>query len=85
MIDRKHCCFLDESIKCKIFIIYLLFQSLLRGRFLRTERTAEDERPPSVAANELHQLRQRNTVSGLRCAHLFIVYILFAICLSVKS
>ena len=51
-------------------ILCLLFQSLLRGRFLRTERTAEDERPPSVAANELDQLRQRNTVTGLRCAHL---------------
>lgn len=41
-------------------------QSLLRGRFLRTERTTEDVRPPSVAASELLQLRQRNTVSGLR-------------------
>lgn len=41
-------------------------QSLLRGRFLRNERTIEDERPPSVAANELVQLRQRHTVSGLR-------------------
>ncbi|KNA12105.1 hypothetical protein SOVF_128930 [Spinacia oleracea] len=41
-------------------------QSLLRGRFLRTERTTEDERPPSVAARELLQLRQRNTVSDLR-------------------
>ncbi|KAL3523526.1 hypothetical protein ACH5RR_016360 [Cinchona calisaya] len=41
-------------------------QSLLRGRFLRNERPVEDERPPSVAASELVQLRQRNTVSGLR-------------------
>ncbi|KAI4346453.1 hypothetical protein L6164_007348 [Bauhinia variegata] len=41
-------------------------QSLLRGRFLRGERTVEDERPPSMAANELSQLRQRHTVSGLR-------------------
>ncbi|XP_021718873.1 uncharacterized protein LOC110686567 [Chenopodium quinoa] len=41
-------------------------QSFLRGRFLRTERTTEDERPPSVAASELLQLRQRNTVSDLR-------------------
>ncbi|KAJ7974982.1 RING/U-box superfamily protein [Quillaja saponaria] len=41
-------------------------QSLLRGRFLRNERTDEDERPPSMAANELVQLRQRHTVSGLR-------------------
>ncbi|KAF7811653.1 protein neuralized [Senna tora] len=41
-------------------------QSLLRGRFLRNERTVEDERPPSMAANELVQLRQRHTVSGLR-------------------
>ncbi|XAR52308.1 Ubiquitin--protein ligase [Bertholletia excelsa] len=41
-------------------------QSLLRGRFLRSERPVEDERPPSVAASELVQLRQRHTVSGLR-------------------
>ncbi|CAA0806282.1 RING/U-box superfamily protein [Striga hermonthica] len=41
-------------------------QSLLRGRFLRNERPAEEERPPSMAANELNQLRQRHTVSGLR-------------------
>ncbi|GER33185.1 RING/U-box superfamily protein [Striga asiatica] len=41
-------------------------QSLLRGRFLRNERPAEEERPPSVAASELNQLRQRHTVSGLR-------------------
>ncbi|THG11285.1 uncharacterized protein LOC114278766 isoform X2 [Camellia sinensis] len=41
-------------------------QSLLRGRFLRNERPVEDERPPSVAAGELVQLRQRHTVSGLR-------------------
>ncbi|XP_060182670.1 uncharacterized protein LOC132612596 isoform X1 [Lycium barbarum] len=40
-------------------------QSLLRGRFLH-ERPAEEERPPSIAASELVQLRQRNTVSGLR-------------------
>ncbi|XP_039003555.1 uncharacterized protein LOC120130381 [Hibiscus syriacus] len=41
-------------------------QSLLRGRFLRNERPVEEERPPSVAASELSQLRQRHTVSGLR-------------------
>uniref|UniRef100_A0A5B6Z864 RING-type domain-containing protein n=1 Tax=Davidia involucrata TaxID=16924 RepID=A0A5B6Z864_DAVIN len=41
-------------------------QSLLRGRFLRNERPVEDERPPSMAAGELVQLRQRHTVSGLR-------------------
>ncbi|KAL2994882.1 hypothetical protein AAZX31_10G187900 [Glycine max] len=41
-------------------------QSLLRGRFLRNERTVEDERPLSMAASELVQLRQRHTVSGLR-------------------
>ncbi|PWA78667.1 zinc finger, RING/FYVE/PHD-type [Artemisia annua] len=41
-------------------------QSLLRGRFLRNERPVEDERPSSVAASELVQLRQRHTVSGLR-------------------
>ncbi|GMH10222.1 hypothetical protein Nepgr_012063 [Nepenthes gracilis] len=43
-----------------------LIQSLLRGRFLRNERPIEEERPPSVAASELLQLRQRHTVSGLR-------------------
>lgn len=41
-------------------------QSLLRGRFLRNERPVEEERPPSMAASELVQLRQRQTVSGLR-------------------
>ncbi|XP_011101524.1 uncharacterized protein LOC105179586 [Sesamum indicum] len=41
-------------------------QSLLRGRFLRNERPAEEERPPSMAASELNQLRQRQSVSGLR-------------------
>ncbi|XVF82997.1 hypothetical protein PTKIN_Ptkin16aG0097500 [Pterospermum kingtungense] len=41
-------------------------QSLLRGRFLRNERPVEEERPPSMAASELSQLRQRHTVSGLR-------------------
>lgn len=41
-------------------------QSLLRGRFLRNNRLAEDERPASVAASELGLLRQRRTVSGLR-------------------
>ncbi|KAF3434113.1 hypothetical protein FNV43_RR25216 [Rhamnella rubrinervis] len=41
-------------------------QSLLRGRFLRNERPVEEERPPSIAASELVQLRQRHTVSGLR-------------------
>ncbi|XP_076899499.1 uncharacterized protein LOC143553371 [Bidens hawaiensis] len=40
-------------------------QSLLRGRFLRNERPIEEERPSSVAASELVQLRQRHTVSGL--------------------
>ncbi|XP_057789452.1 uncharacterized protein LOC131006278 isoform X2 [Salvia miltiorrhiza] len=41
-------------------------QSLLRGRFLRNERPVEEERPPSIAAGELNQLRQRHTVSGMR-------------------
>ncbi|XWS56364.1 hypothetical protein CRYUN_Cryun09bG0079700 [Craigia yunnanensis] len=41
-------------------------QSLLRGRFLRNERPVEEERPPSMAASELIQLRLRHTVSGLR-------------------
>ncbi|KAH9768626.1 RING-type domain-containing protein [Citrus sinensis] len=38
-----------------------------QGRFLRNnERPVEEERPPSMAAGELLQLRQRHTVSGLR-------------------
>ncbi|EPS68337.1 hypothetical protein M569_06433, partial [Genlisea aurea] len=41
-------------------------QSLLRGRFLRNDRPAEDERPASAAASELHQMRERQTVSELR-------------------
>ncbi|KAJ0966660.1 hypothetical protein J5N97_023577 [Dioscorea zingiberensis] len=41
-------------------------QSLLRGRFLRNGRPSEEERPPSAAARELGQLRQRHPVSGLR-------------------
>ncbi|GLJ06699.1 hypothetical protein SUGI_0045600 [Cryptomeria japonica] len=41
-------------------------QSLLRGRFLRTGPGTEEERPPSTAARELGQLRQRRTVSALR-------------------
>ncbi|KAL5995162.1 hypothetical protein ACLOJK_025220 [Asimina triloba] len=40
-------------------------RSLLRGRFLRNERSNDDDRPPSLAARELGQLRQRHTVSGL--------------------
>ncbi|CAH2074168.1 unnamed protein product [Thlaspi arvense] len=41
-------------------------QSLLRGRFLRNERPADQERTPSMASRELLQLRERQTVSGLR-------------------
>ncbi|KAB2614667.1 hypothetical protein D8674_021255 [Pyrus ussuriensis x Pyrus communis] len=41
-------------------------QSLLRGRFLRNARVIENERPTSMAENELGLLRQRHTVSGLR-------------------
>ncbi|CAH8379786.1 unnamed protein product [Eruca vesicaria subsp. sativa] len=41
-------------------------QSLLRGRFLRNERPADQERTPSTASRELLQLRERQTVSGLR-------------------
>lgn len=56
------------------FIFYILYenltkisiQSLLRGRFLRNGRPVEDERPPSLAARELGQIRQRHPVSGLR-------------------
>ncbi|KAH0943929.1 hypothetical protein HID58_003566 [Brassica napus] len=41
-------------------------QSLLRGRFLRSETPSEEVRAPSVAASEIRQLRERQTVSGLR-------------------
>ncbi|CAL9229141.1 unnamed protein product [Arabidopsis halleri] len=41
-------------------------QSLLRGRFLRNERPTVPERTPSMASRELLQLRERQTVSGLR-------------------
>lgn len=36
------------------------------------ERPVEEERPPSMAAGELLQLRQRHTVSGLRYAHVLL-------------
>ncbi|KAG6549327.1 hypothetical protein Mapa_009044 [Marchantia paleacea] len=41
-------------------------QNLLRGRFLRNGVTADEDRPPSSAAGEIGQLRQRRAVSGLR-------------------
>ncbi|XP_078182633.1 uncharacterized protein LOC144576203 isoform X3 [Carex rostrata] len=40
-------------------------QALLRGRFLRNIPAVEEERPVSVAAREIGQLRQRQRVSGL--------------------
>ncbi|CAF2155704.1 unnamed protein product [Brassica napus] len=43
-----------------------LGDSLLRGRFLRSETPSEEVRAPSVAASEIRQLRERQTVSGLR-------------------
>ncbi|KAL6516720.1 hypothetical protein OROGR_020025 [Orobanche gracilis] len=42
-------------------------QALLRGRFLRNERSIQDKRPSSMAATELGLLRERHTVSGLSC------------------
>uniref|UniRef100_A0ACD5XSU2 Uncharacterized protein n=1 Tax=Avena sativa TaxID=4498 RepID=A0ACD5XSU2_AVESA len=45
--------------------------ALLRGRFLRNGGLPEEaSRPPSVAARELGQLRQRHPVSGLRLENL---------------
>eukprot|EP00249_Psilotum_nudum_P022456 c28522_g1_i1 orf=385-3000(-) len=41
-------------------------QSFLRGRFLRTGTTNEEELASSSAAGELGQLRQRRAVTGLR-------------------
>lgn len=56
-------------------IILFTFQSLLRGRFLRNNRSTEDERPTSVAASELGLLRQRRTVSGLRYYIYYALYL----------
>ncbi|XP_045829717.1 uncharacterized protein LOC123921282 [Trifolium pratense] len=41
-------------------------QALLRGRFLRNDRSVDHNRSTSVAESELGLLRQRQTVSGLR-------------------
>ncbi|KAL8263038.1 hypothetical protein R6Q59_024387 [Mikania micrantha] len=41
-------------------------QALLKGRFLRNQRFAEDEKQTSVAANELGFLRQTHAVSDIR-------------------
>lgn len=48
-------------------------QSFLRGRFLQNGRPQEYDRPPSVAARELGQLRQRHPVSGLREGFRFLL------------
>ncbi|KAJ4785098.1 RING/U-box superfamily protein [Rhynchospora pubera] len=46
-------------------------QANLRSRFLRTsDRPIEEERRPSVAEDELGQLRERHRVSGLRLENL---------------
>uniref|UniRef100_A0A0A9DM93 Uncharacterized protein n=1 Tax=Arundo donax TaxID=35708 RepID=A0A0A9DM93_ARUDO len=41
-------------------------QSFFRGRFFRSGRPMNDERPLSMAARELGQLRQSHPVSRLR-------------------
>ncbi|XP_027345930.1 uncharacterized protein LOC113857876 isoform X2 [Abrus precatorius] len=41
-------------------------QALLRGRFLRNDRSVDNNRSPSVAESELGLLRRKQTVSGLR-------------------
>ncbi|KAJ1397770.1 Zinc finger, RING-type [Sesbania bispinosa] len=41
-------------------------QALLRGRFLRNDRSVDHNRSTSVAESELGLLRRRQTVSGLR-------------------
>ncbi|RDY12924.1 hypothetical protein CR513_02205, partial [Mucuna pruriens] len=41
-------------------------QALLRGRFLRNDRSVDNNKPLSVAESELGFLRRRQTVSGLR-------------------
>lgn len=49
---------------------YLLkyFQALLRGRFLRNDRSIDNNKSTSIAESELGLLRQKQTVSGLRYA-----------------
>jgi len=44
------------------------FQALLRGRFLRNDRSNGNNRSTSIAESELGLLRQKQTVSGLRYA-----------------
>ncbi|XP_061345373.1 uncharacterized protein LOC133291176 [Gastrolobium bilobum] len=41
-------------------------QALLRGRFLRNDRSIDNNRSMSIAESELGLLRQKQTVSGLR-------------------
>ncbi|KAL2331982.1 hypothetical protein Fmac_019563 [Flemingia macrophylla] len=41
-------------------------QALLRGRFLRNDRSVDNNRSASIAESELGLLRQKQTVSGLR-------------------
>ncbi|XP_057729374.1 uncharacterized protein LOC130944840 [Arachis stenosperma] len=41
-------------------------QALLRGRFLRNDRSTDNNRSTSIAESELGLLRQKQTVSGLR-------------------
>ncbi|XP_029129859.1 LOW QUALITY PROTEIN: uncharacterized protein LOC109811595 [Cajanus cajan] len=41
-------------------------QALLRGRFLRNDRSVDNNRSTSIAESELGLLRQKQTVSGLR-------------------
>ncbi|TKY48585.1 E3 ubiquitin-protein ligase NEURL1B [Spatholobus suberectus] len=41
-------------------------QALLRGRFLRNDRSIDNNRSTSIAESELGLLRQKQTVSGLR-------------------
>ncbi|GER40072.1 ring/U-Box superfamily protein [Striga asiatica] len=63
---RKELQGLSEQKPVSGFVHRNRIQALLRGRFLRTERSTLDSRPSSVAATELGLLRQRHTVSGLR-------------------
>ncbi|RZB76421.1 hypothetical protein D0Y65_034751 [Glycine soja] len=46
-------------------------QALLRGRFLRNDRSIDNNRSTSIAESELGLLRQKQTVSGLREGFVF--------------
>lgn len=54
-----------------------LLQALLRGRFLRNDRSVDHNRSTSVAESELGFLRRKQTVSGLR--YPFFLYLVWTL------